>query len=157
MANNSLNDLSSVSNTDKSRHTLSAISPPLIDNQQHIANSKIWEKRFSFFRKTLENEIALWSTKNAPADCFRYQNRKAELEKFSDGFSTLFNDLTCEWVSGSGILTNIATGFDLFKAVDELYACLSKKYSFKLEKAIEVARLEYGYAIDDEDFEPGGY
>lgn len=156
MANNSLNDLSSVHNPDKSLHVSSEISPPLIDNQQHIAKSKIWEERFAFFSKTLENEIALWSTKNAPADCFRYQDRKAELEKFSDEFSSLFNDLTCEWVSGSGILTNGA-GFDLFKAVDELYACLSKKYSFKLEEAIEVARLEYGYAIDDEDFEPGGY
>ena len=132
MANNSLNDVSSVHNPDKSLRVSGEISPPLIANQQHIANSKIWEERFAFFTKTLENEIAAWSQKNAVADCLRYRDHKAELERFSDGFEALFNDLTCEWVSGSGILTNGA-GFDLFKAVDELYACLSKKYSFKLE------------------------
>ncbi len=157
MANDSLNDLSGVSNTDKSFH-LSSEKPTLpISNQQIVTNSNIWAERFSFFTKELENEIAILVKKSATSDFFSSLHCKLVLEKFRDEFDILFNNRICEWVSSSEILTKGAEGFDLFKAIEELYISLSKKYILKLKEAIEVIKLEFGYARDDEDPEPGGY
>ena len=157
MANNSLNDLSSVSNTNKPLHLASEKPTSPLSRQQIITNSNIWAERFRSFTEEIENEIIAWCKNNAVAQCSQYRKRIADLEKFSDGFDAVFNDLTCEWVSTSGILAKGAEGFDLFKAADELYTHLRKKHSFKLEDMIQVARLESGYVRNDEDPESGGY
>ena len=157
MANNSLNDLPSVSNTDKPFHLASEKPTFSLSRQQIVTNSNMWAERFSFFTEALENEIEILVKKCATSDFFSPLHCKLVLGKFADEFDILFNNRICEWVNSSEILTKGAEGFDLFKSVEELYISLSKKYSFKLKAAIKAAKLEFSYDSDDEDPEPGGY
>lgn len=157
MANNSLNDLSSVSNTDKFLDVSIEILPAPISNQQIVEDSNTCEQHFNFLAKKFENKIIIWIEKNAMRDFFSYLDCKAVLERFTDDFDILFNNLICEWVARNGMLTKEAEGFDLFKALKKVYISLNKKYRLKLKNVFQVAKLEYGYAMDDEAPEPDGY
>lgn len=157
MANNSLNYLSSVSNTDKPFHLASEKPASPLSRQQIVTNSNIWAEPFSFFTKELENEIEILVKKSATSDFFSSLHCKLVLEKFAAEFDILFNNRICEWVNSSEILIRGAEGFDLFKAAEELYIYLNKKYSFKLKQAIKAAKLGFSYDSDDEDPEPCGY
>jgi hypothetical protein len=157
MANSSLNDLSGISNTDKSLHASSEIFASLTEEQKPLEKLEAREEPFTFLAKKLEDKIIVLVKKNAMDDWFSYLDCKSMLERFREEFDILFDNLICEWVAHSGILIKDAEGFDLFKAVKKLYISLNKKYSFKLKEATEKARLEYTYAMDDEDPEPGGY
>jgi hypothetical protein len=157
MANNSLNDLFSVNNPDKPFQGLSEKSAFPLTSQQIVTNSNIWAERFNSFTEEIENEIDILVKKTATSDFFSSLHCKLVLEKFSDEFDILFNNRICEWVNSSEILTKGAEGFDLFKAAEELYISLSKKYSFKLKEGIQAAKLGFGYVSNDEDPEPGGY
>jgi len=157
MTNSSLNDLSSVSNTDKPLHAPSEKSTSPLSRQQIVTNSNIWVERFSFFTNALENEIEILVKKCADSDFFRPLHCELVLRKFADEFDILFNNRICEWVNSSEILTKGAEGFDLFKAAEELYISLNKKYRFKLKEAIKAAKLGFSCPSNDEDPEPGGY
>ncbi len=130
---------------------------PLVDNQSSLAISPTLEKRFSIFALELEAKVAAWSEQNEASYYAGYHNRIAALEKCVNGFHTFFNHLVDTWIQSTEILQSETAGFDLLKAIQQLRNRMIEKHGCDLDKAIRVARVEYGYGGDEEaEYEHGG-
>ena len=139
------------------RHSLDDFLKPLVDNQPSFAISPTLEKRFSIFALKLEAKVAAWSEQNEALYCGGYHNRIAALEKCVNGFHTFFNHLVDTWIQSTEILQSETAGFDLLKAIQQLRNRMIEKHGCDLDKAIRVARVEYGYGGDEEaEYEHGG-
>lgn len=120
-------------------------------SQSSLAVRQLWKERFAIFALELEEKIADWAKKNQAEYCEGYHHRVAELKRFINEFYWVLNQLIEAWTQSSGVLQGDTAGFDLSRAINQLRDCMIEKHGFKLEEAIRVARVEYGYGGDDDE------